>query len=268
MTGKVGLALGSGSVKGIAHIGVLQVLEENRIPIDMIAGSSIGAIIGSVYAVGTNLDMLGKFFAAINSKDYLDMIVPRTGIGGVIRGERVQELIRIFTHDKTFEQTKIPFICVAVDVETGELVTFRQGKKLHECVRASMSMPGLFMPVRIDGRLLVDGGVLERIPCIPLREAGADVVIGVDVGCTGQIKRLENITVRSLLDNTIDIMQWELTRLRLKSADVMLNPNVRELMKGFSTDNTMDCIQEGRRAAQEALPRILALLEERKIPLK
>lgn len=268
MTKTVGLALGSGSTKGIAHIGVIQVLEENGVPIDIIAGSSAGAIIGAIYAVGTDLNMLGKFFASMSSREYMDMTLPRMGKGGLIKGDRLQEMIRLFTHDKTFEQTRIPFLCMAVDAETGELITFNSGKKLHECVRASMSIPGVFVPIRIDGRLCVDGGVLERVPCIPLREAGADVVIGVDVGYRGEPRRIETPTVRNILDNTLDIMQWEITRLRLQAADVLLCPNVRGMMKRFSTVRTDDCICEGRRVAEEALPRILEALKEKDIPLR
>jgi NTE family protein len=214
------------------------------------------------------LGLLAKLFQAIDARDYIDMVIPRAGRGGVIKGDAMQELVRILTHDKTFEQTKIPFSCTAVDAETGELIIFHKEKKLHECVRASMSIPGLFMPVRIDGRLCVDGGVLERVPCIPLRESGADVVIGVDVGYRGELRRLERLTARGLLDNVVDIMQWQLTKLRIEAADVMIVPNVREIMKGFSTGNTMEGIEEGRRAAEAAMPEILALLKERDIPLR
>lgn len=263
MTKKIGLALGSGGVKGIAHIGVLQVLEENKIPIHMIAGSSAGAIIGAIYAVGTDLEMLARFIGAINSREYLDMVVPRAGRGGVIKGEKMEAFIRLFTHDKTFEQTRIPFCCTAVDVETGELITFQKEKKLHACVRASMSIPGVFMPVRIDGRLCVDGGVLERVPSNSLREAGMDVIIGVDVGYRGEPQRMEHVTVRQVLDNTLDIMGWQVAKMRQDHVDIMLTPGVRGLMKGFSTQNAADCIQEGRRAAEEAMPAILELCAPR-----
>ncbi len=269
MTKKVGLALGSGSVKGVAHIGVIQALEENGVPIDLVAGSSAGAIVGSIYSVGTDLSLLGRYFEAINSRDFMDMTVPRNGKGGVVKGNRMQEMVRIFTHDKTFLETRIPFICMAVDVETGDLIAFQNtDKKLHECVRASMSIPGIFTPVRMDGRLLVDGGVLERVPCIPLREAGADVVIGVDVGYRGGVKRIETPTARALADRSLDIMMWHITRIRQEAADVMLCPHVLDLMKWFSNKNTREGIEEGRRVAEEAMPRIFELLEQNEIPLK
>ena len=269
MTKKVGLALGSGSAKGIAHIGVIQVLEEYGVPVDVVAGSSAGAIIGAIYAVGTDLNMLGKYFEAISGRDYMDVTLPRSGKGGLVRGDRMEELIRVFTHDKTFRETRIPFICMAVDIENGELVAFSDtDKKLHECVRASMSIPGIFMPVRIDGRLYVDGGVLERVPCIPLREAGADVVIGVDVGNRGEPKYIETPTLRSMYERTLDVVTWFITRQRQEAADILLCPQVIGIMKGFSTKNTQEAIAEGRRVAEEAMPQILALLEKNEIPLK
>lgn len=268
MTLKVGLALGSGGTKGFAHIGVLQALEENGVPIDIVAGTSAGAIIGAFYAVGTNLDMLARYFCSVNARDLIDVTVPRTGKGGVIKGELMEEMIRLFTHDKSFEETKIPFLCIAVDAETGETIVFQSGKKLHECVRASMAIPGVFTPVRIDGRLCVDGGVLERVPCAPLREAGADVVIGVDVGYRGEVRRLDRLKVRGVLDNVIDIMQWEITKLRLESADITIVPRPYGMVKTFSTGNAMKCILEGKRAAEDALPAIFKILEEKNIPLR
>ena len=269
MTKKVGLALGSGSVKGVAHIGVIQVLEENGVPIDMVSGSSAGAIVGAIYCVGTDLSLLGKYFEAINSRDFMDMTVPRNGKGGLVKGNRMQEMVRIFTHDKTFQETRIPFICMAVDVETGELIAYQNTeKKLHDCVRASMAIPGLFTPVRLDGRLLVDGGVLERVPCLPLKEAGADVVIGVDVGYRGEVQRIEVPTARALFDRSREIMMWYITRTRQECADLVLCPKVLDIMKGFSNKNTQEGIAEGRRVAEEALPRIFEILEKNEIPLK
>ena len=107
MRKKVGLALGAGSAKGFAHIGVLQALEKAGIPVDMISGSSMGAIIGGIYSVGTDLDMLQRFITSIKLYDYLDVKLPLTG--GLLKGERLQELVRVFTHNKTFAKTKTPF---------------------------------------------------------------------------------------------------------------------------------------------------------------
>ncbi len=258
MAKKVGLALGAGSAKGFAHIGVLQALDEAGISIDMISGSSMGAIIGGIYSVGTDLYMLEKFIKSIKLYDYLDVKLPLTG--GVLKGERLQELVRVFTHNKTFAETKTPFCCVAVDAETAKLDVLEEGP-LHESIRASMSIPAFFEPVKLNGKTYIDGGVLERVPCKTLRDHGMDVVIGVDVGYHGDIKDVSGMGAYSLMNHTISIMQWELTKYRRAEADLMLVPEVLFVRGRFQTDQAGATIDEGRRAVIEALPQIRKLIE-------
>jgi len=257
MKKKVGLALGAGSVKGFAHIGVLQTLDEAGIQVDMISGSSMGAIIGGIYSVGTDLDMLEKFIKSIKLYEYLDVKLPLTG--GLLKGERLQELVRVFTHNKNFGETKIPFCCVAVDAEAGKLDVLEEGP-LHESIRASMSMPGFFEPVQLNGKTYIDGGVLERVPCKTLRDHGMDVVIGVDVGYHGDIKDVSDFGAYSMLNHTISIMQWELTKYRREEADIMLVPEVLFVNGRFQTDQASATIEEGRRAVAGALPAIQKLI--------
>ena len=259
MRKKVGLALGAGSAKGFAHIGVLQELDKAGIGIDMISGSSMGAIIGGIYSVGTDLYMLEKFIKSIKLYDYLDVKLPITG--GLLKGERLQDLVRLLTHDKAFADTKTPFCCVVVDVETGKLDVLEEGP-LHESIRASMSMPAFFEPVQINGKTYIDGGVLERVPCKTLRDHGMDVVIGVDVGYHGDIKDVSDFGAYSMLNHTISIMQWELTKYRREEADIMLVPEVQFVSGRFQTDHASATIDEGRRVAIEALPAIKRLIEE------
>lgn len=258
MRKKVGLALGAGSAKGFAHIGVLQALDEAGITVDMISGSSMGAIIGGIYSVGTDLDLLEKFIKSIKLYEYLDVKMPLTG--GLLKGERLEELIRVFTHDKTFAETKIPFCCVVVDAEAGKLDVLEKGP-LHESIRASMSMPGFFEPVQLNGKTYIDGGVLERVPCKTLRDHGMDVVIGVDVGYHGDRKDVSDFGAYSMLNHTISLMQWELTKYRREEADIMLVPEVLFVNGRFQTDQAGATIEEGRRALKEALPAIRKLIE-------
>ncbi|MEN6339264.1 MAG: patatin-like phospholipase family protein [Clostridiaceae bacterium] len=258
MTRKIGLALGAGSTKGFAHIGVLQQLEEEGIHVDMVSGSSMGAIIGSIYSVGTDLNMLEKIITTMNIREYMDVSFPLTG--GLLKGEKLQELIRILTHNKTFAQTKIPFCCVAVDAEAGKLDVLDQGM-LHEAVRASMSIPAIFEPVRFQGRTYIDGGVLERVPCKCLRDRGADVVIGVDVGYHGDPEDVSGMNAYQLMNRMISIMQWEMTKLRREEADLMLVPEVLFVKGRFQNDQAGDCVEEGRRVVREALPRIRELIK-------
>ena len=258
MAKKIGLALGAGSAKGFAHIGVLQALDEAGIHIDMISGSSMGAIIGGIYSVGTDLYMLEKFIKSIKLYDYLDVKLPLTG--GVLKGERLQELVRVFTHNKTFAETKTPFCCVAVDAEAAKLDVLEEGP-LHESIRASMSIPAFFEPVKLNGKTYIDGGVLERVPCKTLRDHGMDLVIGVDVGYHGGIKDVSSMGAYSLMNHTISIMQWELTKYRRAEADLMLVPEVLFVRGRFQTDQAGATIDEGRRAVMEALPQIRRLME-------
>ena len=258
MAKKIGLALGAGSAKGFAHIGVLQALDEAGIHIDMISGSSMGAIIGGIYSVGTDLYMLEKFIKSIKLYDYLDVKLPLTG--GVLKGERLQELVRVLTHNKTFAETKTPFCCVAVDAETAKLDVLEEGP-LHESIRASMSIPAFFEPVKLNGKTYIDGGVLERVPCKTLRDHGMDVVIGVDVGYHGDLKDVSGMGAYSLMNHTINIMQWELTKYRRAEADLMLVPEVLFVRGRFQTDQAGATIDEGRRAVMEALAQIHKLIE-------
>ena len=259
MAKKLGLALGAGSAKGFAHIGVLQELDAAGIQIDMISGSSMGAIIGGIYSVGTDLNLLEKFITSINLYGYLDLRLPLSA--GLIKGEKIQELVRIFTHNKTFEQTKTPFCCVAVDAEADKLDVLEEGP-LHESIRASMSIPAIFEPTHLNGKTYIDGGVLERVPCKALRDHGMDVVIGVDVGYHGDAKDVSNMGVYSLMNHTISIMQWELTKFRREEADIMLVPEVLFVKGRFQTDQAGESIAEGRRVTRGALPMIRALLED------
>ncbi len=261
---KVGVALGAGSTKGFAHIGVLQALEENHIPIDCITGSSIGAIVGGIYSVGSDMRMLAKLAVAINLRDYFDLRNPATG--GLLRGDRMQEIIKLLTHGKTFDKTKTPFACVAVDLSSGELVCLKSGL-LHESIRASMSIPGIFTPMSLDGRTFVDGGVIERVPCRAAKDLGADVIIGVDVGYRGGFdSESVGINAYSQFNRCVDIMQWEITKLRMGLADITLAPNVRALTRGhFDTSEAEQCIEQGRRAVVEALPEIRKILKKNRI---
>ncbi|MDO4543551.1 MAG: patatin-like phospholipase family protein [Clostridia bacterium] len=254
---KVGLALGSGGARGFSHIGVLQVLEENKVPIDMIAGCSIGAIAGAIYSVGTDLKMLTRFIAASDAKSYMDVTLPTQG--GILQGKKFEEVIRLLTHDKSFNETRIPFFCTATDLESGTLTVFSEGK-LHRAVRASMCVPGIFVPVEINGRLYADGGILETVPTTVLRQHGMDMVIGVDLSDKrNRIGEGSKVNAYHTLMRTFDIMQAEINRLRTPDADVLIRPSA-SFMSMLSNTNTDACVEEGRKAAEAAMPKILELL--------
>lgn len=252
MTKTVGLALGGGGTRGFAHIGVLQVLEENHIPIDYIAGTSIGSVIGGVYACGTDLHMLERVVPMLNERDYTELRIPRYGF---LKGEKLQELIRVFTKRYHFEQTKVPLRCVAADAWSGQKIEIGEGK-VDDAIRASIAVPVIFEPVRWKDKLLLDGGVVERIPIQTARNMGADVVIGVDVGYRGGTMASKNPgNMMEYFVMTIDLMGWTAVQYQEKEADVLIAPEVVDLDVASFRDFEI-CVKKGREAAEAALPTI------------
>jgi NTE family protein len=222
MRPKIGLALGSGGARGFAHLGVIKVLEEENIPIDLIAGSSMGALVASLYASGLGIERLYKLAKAFKRNDYIDLTVPKMGL---ISGRRIKEFVRLLTKGKRIEDLHIPIGIVATDLQKCEKVVFRTGL-IADAVRASISIPGIFVPEQIDGRLLVDGGVIDRIPVSVAREMGADIVIAVDVS---HVKVNEEISsIFDVILQSIDILQDELVRHREVASDVMIRPRVEQ----------------------------------------
>ena len=181
----VGLALGGGSARGFAHIGVIRALQESRIPIDVVSGCSIGAIIGSVFCVGGDLELLLKICMQMKAREMMDLVVPRKGM---VRGAKFENLIQLFTKNRDFEEMDVPFACSACDLWEGKTKIFTTGK-VYPAVRASMSIPGVFEPKLIDGVMYVDGGVLDNVPVDAAKRLGADVVIGSDVCGAGTAQR-------------------------------------------------------------------------------
>lgn len=176
----VGLVLGCGASRGWAHIGAIEALEEANIPIDFIAGCSVGAYVGALYASG-KLGSLKEFLLRMDGKkifSYLDVVFPRSGL--LNGSKRVRELFSMHTEKKTFEDLDIPLVMVATDLERGEKVVLKSGD-LVEALRATMSYPGLFAPKFIKGRWLVDGGVVDPVPVGLARAMGAGIVIAVDL---------------------------------------------------------------------------------------
>jgi NTE family protein len=176
---KIGLVLGSGSAHGWAHIGAIEAIEEAGIPIHCVAGTSIGAFIGAVYATG-DLASLKEFALQMDWKkviSYFDVVFPKSGF---MDGKKVHELFSIHTDAKTFDDFKIPVKMIATELKTGKKVVIDSGN-IIEGIRASVSVPGIFTPVKRDDKWLVDGGLVDPIPVSAVRNMGADFVIAVDL---------------------------------------------------------------------------------------
>jgi NTE family protein len=172
---RVGLALGGGGARGLAHIGVLRVLEREGIPVDLIAGTSVGSLVGAAYAAGWRAERLEEMSGRIRWRDLARPTWPHNGIVSFARLEAF--LVRILG-DLTFNDLTIPYTAVASDLVSGELVLLNEGR-LAPAVRASCSVPGVVTPLKKDGRLLVDGGMVNNLPISVVRGMGADVVLAV-----------------------------------------------------------------------------------------
>ncbi|MBT3228696.1 MAG: patatin family protein [Candidatus Marinimicrobia bacterium] len=186
-TPKIGLVLGSGASRGWAHIGVIEALEKHGVEVGLITGASAGSFIGAAYA-GGGLDQVKKFALDMDWKavlSYLDLAFPRSGF---IEGQKVAELIELFTRVDQFEDLRIPMIMVATNMFTGKEVRLSQGSITH-ALRASMAVPGLLTPKFINNEWLVDGGVVNPLPIDVCRDAGADIVIAVDINSERIAKR-------------------------------------------------------------------------------
>ncbi len=246
---KVALVLGAGASKGFAHIGVLKVLQSNKIPIHMIVGTSAGSFVGSLYAYGYDAYQLQRMSLALEKSDILDFTVPDNGF---IKGEKLENYINSALRYTSMEGLRIPFYAVATDIQKGEEVVFGSGNT-GTAVRASCAIPGIFKPVRISNRTYVDGGVVSPVAVHAARQYGAHVVIAVDIS-SGIEDTAPQSTIETLLQS-IDIMYSKISAIQLQKADVVIRPDVRHIgSSDFSKRH--EAVLEGEKAANEALPQI------------
>ena len=198
---KLGLALGAGGSRGVAHVGFLQALEEEGIQPDYITGSSMGAVVGAAYAAGMSAQEIKRIVLGLRLRR---LNAPTLAKGGIFGTRKMRKLLEKYLGDISFEDLKIPFRCVAVEIGGGRTVEFSKGKLL-DAVIASACIPGAFRPLEKNGMRLVDGGVLERVPACRVRDMGADVVVAVDVLGWRRMPQ-KNTGVIKVLLGTFDIM--------------------------------------------------------------
>jgi NTE family protein len=252
---KVALVLSGGSARGFAHVGVIRVLEQEKIPIHMIVGTSVGSLIGGLYA--SNPDSFQLEWAAfkIDKNDILDLSLISSKMGPV-QGARLENFVEQYAKAKRIEETKIPFFPVATDLNSGETVTLEKGS-LSKAVRASSSIPGIFVPVSFGSRTLVDGGVTNNLACDIARQKGADVVIAVNLQ-----RDVKNTDIASLIDvigQSVNIMVHEATKAKTRFADVVIEPDTRGVTL-FDFSQKKILMEEGMKATRAALPAIRRLL--------
>ena len=258
---KVGLALGSGGLWGLAHIGVLKMLEKNNVPIDYIVGSSMGAIIGACYSLNPNIEELEKTAVSLTKWRLIklvDISIPKKSL---LSGNKIKNFLEELIGDKSFSDTKIPFKIVATDLESGEEFIIEKGK-LVDAIMASISIPGIFPPVKINEKILVDGGVINPTPTNIAKEMGANVVIGVDLTMQNKIELKEPNIFQTLM-RSYEILRTQSTKFNINEEDkdlLIIKPDITKI-KSFKFYEIQKFIGEGERAGNEAIPRIKSLLK-------
>ncbi len=254
---KIAIVLGAGASKGFAHIGVLKVLESNKIPVHMIVGTSAGSFVGSLYAYGYNAFDLQKLSFSIEKGDVVDLAIPDNGF---IKGEKLEEYVNRTVKNTPLEKFKIPFYAVATDIQAGREIVFGTGNA-GAAVRASCSIPGIFRPVNISGRMYVDGGVVSPVAVDAARKYGADIVIAVDIAGDVDSSQPQG-TIETILQ-AINIMYSKLAAIQLSRADVVIRPKVGYIGSAdFSKRH--EAVLEGEKAAIEMLPKIQEIMNNLK----
>jgi NTE family protein len=251
---KVGLALGGGIARGLAHIGVLQVLEDNKIPVDIVAGTSSGSLVGAMYAAGLSVDQMAQEARKLVWSNLVKLRLRRDGL---LDSDGLNRFFQALVGDLEFSRLRLPFAAVAVDVTTGEEVAIREGK-VATAVRASCAVPGVFLPVRMNGRVLVDGGVRNNVPVSVARAMGADLVIAVELGRQTRPQAPPR-NVLDIIMYSIAIMAQDQIGKALALADLAIRPNL-ETLGAVDLHRADEFIEAGRLAAEEALPELLAKL--------
>jgi len=250
---KIGVALGGGFARGIAHVGVLRVLEMHEIPVDFIAGTSVGALVAAAYAGGTSLEEMERRGAETHFRDFGRWTLSRMGMAS---NERLDEFLHEFTPAKTFDQLKIPLSIVATDLMAGESVYFTSGE-IGPALRASCAYPGLFLPVRHKGRILVDGFLTETVPAPAVRKLGAEFVISVHLEpgllTTGPRNTIE------VISRAFSILQMAAAQPWRAASDILIEPNVHHILWDEFA-KTPQLVEAGEAAARAALPTIKSAL--------
>lgn len=245
----VGLVLSAGAVRGVAHVGVIQVLEDAGFPIDVVAGTSMGAVVGSFYASGLGMEALNTFpqHLTLSSGSNLDKVrlLQLLLNDSLLSNEKFEQVMRKWIGDKRFDQTEKPFACVAMDLRTGEKIIFREGP-LAPAVRASWSLPGLFKPVHYRHRYLVDGGVVDYIPVDAAKLLGAEWIIASVT--EGDFTKTNPTNVLFTLEQIFDIRGRFLSREQKKQAHIVIEPDVGDV-RFYHVERARSVMEKGMLAA-------------------
>jgi NTE family protein len=254
----VGLALSGGAARGIAHVGVLRALVENKVPIDYIAGTSAGSIVGGAYAAGMSIEEIAEFGRALRWRHIGRITMSRLGVQS---NERLEQYLRERLPVTRFEDLGIPFAAVATELKTGAPVVMRDRGDVPFAIRASCAIPGWYVPVADEeGRQLVDGGLVAVIPVSVTRELGADLVIAVDVNAAGATFVGPTSSVIGVVLQSMLVVQKTASRYQLASSDLVIVPQCGHI-RWDEMGRADELIDAGYNAAIEMMPQIFELIE-------
>jgi len=257
---KIGLALGGGGAKGFAHVGIIKVLERNNIPIDYIAGTSMGALVGGFYAACKNIDYVEDVAVHSNIRQFASLMFELTRGGGLIGGDKVLAFLKSGLDEVDFSELGIPLAVVATELDSGEIHYFEKSGDVAEAIRASISYPPVFAPVKIKNKIYVDGGLSCQVPVDKVRQMGADIVIAVDLEEDYVFHRETMGNAYKVFHASIKVLMRELSKYNSECADVVIVPLVGKYRTWRDFDKTKKLIKIGEIAGRKALKSIKKLL--------
>jgi len=255
---QIALVLGGGAARGFAHVGVIRALEQEKIPVDLIVGTSVGSLIGAIYAHDRNSFELEWTAFSLEKDQIFDygLLNALTGMG-LAKGEKLEAFVKSKVPVANIEELQIPYAAVATDLNRGTKIVLDKGS-VAKAVRASSAIPGVFQPVEHQGKLLVDGGVIDNVPVSVAREKGADIVIAVDIG-----QQVNNFNISNVIDvmlQAITIMGAENAGVRKREADILIAPQIGDVgMLDFTQKKR--CMQAGIEATHKMIPEIRSRID-------
>jgi len=260
---RVALVLGGGGARGLAHIGVIKELEKQKVPIDMVVGTSVGALIGALYTAGVPIERIERMGQEAGWDKLTDLstskLVKLLVSEQLLSTKKMEDYVGRHIGNLQFADLKIPFACVATDLKTGEAIILREGS-VALAARASATMPGLFKPVPYRHRLLVDGGLVANIPVDVAQILGADVIICVNVPPDFSKNNLTNVL--TILTQAIYIQGEVQTKQQLDLADVVITPDLKDI-NALDLWRSAECIKAGIAATRKSLPELKKVLVKR-----
>lgn len=248
---KIGLALGGGAAKGLAHIGVLRAFDDKNMTISYISGTSVGAIVASYYAFGKDLDEIDQLGERLRAKSVFKLNLDKRGF---VSTDSIKQMLLNDIGDVNIEDAKVPLAICTTDISSGECIVFKKGK-LIPAVCASVAVPGLFTPVEHEGRLLVDGGITQNVPVPTVKDMGAGITVAVDLNGVNEYQKPMDIF--TVVGNAIDIAIDSRTREQVKAADIKISLDLSKYSLLDNTANKKSLIEEGYKSADQQLNKLV-----------